>query len=101
MLMPSTGSESRAEPPPETRTSRRSSFVSALRAPQDFLRRLLAAFVRHRVGGLDHSDAAGEQPVLVTGDDEPVERSARRPVPLHRQRHRGGSLACAHYQRAS
>ena len=61
--MSSAGSESRAEPPPDTSTSSRSSGVRLFTQPQDFVRGLLAALVGHRVAGLDHGDAVGEQPV--------------------------------------
>ena len=101
MLMPSAGSESRLEPPPDSSTSSRSSRVRRLHAPQDFLRGLLARFVGHRVAGFDHGDAIGEQPVPVARDHEPVERRVRGPALLDRERHRRRGLARADDERAA
>lgn len=71
------------------------------RAAKDFVRRFLAARIRHRMPGFDHGDAIGEEAVLVTGDDQPVERRVGRPVLFDRERHGGGSLAGADDERAT
>ena len=89
--MPSAGSASSAEPPPEIRQSTRSSGPAARAIASIRAAARMPGGVGHRMRRLDDLDALAGHAVAVAGDDEALER----PVPglLHRPRHRRRGLA--------
>ena len=72
-VMGGAGAGVSAEPPPETRTSTRSSAPADSASVADLARgRRLAALVGHRVPGLDQRARGGSAPVAVLDHDEAV-----------------------------
>jgi hypothetical protein len=59
---------------------------------------VFAGFIGHWMSGFEHRDAVGEKPVLITRDDQAVERRIGRPVLFDRECHGSGGFTGTDYE---
>ena len=76
---PSTGNDSRLEPPPLSRHSSKSSALEFFYFRQNGPCCLFAVLIRHRMPGFDHLDSFKRQTMAITGKDDSVQRASRWP----------------------